>query len=148
MQFPKQRNPYPTTDIVIEYSQNGREGIVLIERKNFPHGIALPGGFYEWGLTPEENAIKEAKEETGLDIMIEDPLHPLCVRGSPTRDPRGHMLSLAYIAQGRGILRAGDDAKAAKLYSIPEVLRIIDERRLVFDHEEIVKEYLRKRGYL
>src|SRR3989344_1153707 len=148
MKFPVQRNPYPTTDIIIEYAQGGVEGIVLIERKNYPHGIALPGGFYEWGLTPEENAIKEAKEETGLDILIEDPLHPLCVRGSPTRDPRGHMLSLAYIAKGSGILRAGDDAKAARLYPIDEVLRIVQEHKLVFDHEEIVKEYLKVRGYV
>jgi ADP-ribose pyrophosphatase YjhB (NUDIX family) len=139
------RNPYPTTDIVIEYCDGKKQGIVLIKRRNPPYGLALPGGFAEYGLSLEENAVKEAREETGLDIVIESPGHPLCVRSDPGRDPRGHMLSIAYIAKGYGTLVGGDDALEARLYSISDIKNLVAAKSLAFDHADIIEEYLQRR---
>lgn len=142
------RNPIPTTDIIIEYSDGNKDGIVLVERKNPPFGLALPGGFAEYGLSLEDNARKEAKEETGLDVMLENPEHPFCVRSAPNRDLRGHMISIAYIAKGYGELKGGDDAKNARIYSIDEILELANNNHLVFDHAEILREYLIHKRHL
>ena len=136
----KYKNPIPTTDTIIEYDK----GIVLITRKNPPFGIAIPGGFAECGLSFEENAVKEAKEETGLNVELKKLLN---VYSEPTRDPRGHMISATYIGKGWGELKAGDDAKTAKVYSIPEVKELIQENKLVFDHAKILERYLRFKEY-
>ena len=140
------RNPVPTTDLVIEYGNREKEGIVLITRKNPPHGFALPGGFAEWGLCLEDNARKEALEETGLEVIIENPNRPY-VYSEPDRDPRGHMISNTYYTRGLGILKAGDDAKTAGIYTISEVIGLIESGALVFDHARILGDYLRNRGY-
>ncbi len=57
------RNPYLTVDIIFEIDN----GVLLIERKNEPHGWAIPGGFVDYGETVEEAAKREAKEETNLE---------------------------------------------------------------------------------
>ncbi len=139
------KTPYPATDIIIEYSDGIKEGIILIERKNPPYGIAIPGGFAEVGITLEENAMKEAKEETNLEIEIENPGRPW-VYSSPYRDLRKHVISNTYIAKGKGKLLAGDDAAGAKIYSIDEVRELILEQRLAFDHGTILEEYFKHRG--
>jgi len=141
------RNPFPTTDLIIEYKSSGKEGIVLITRKNPPYGLALPGGFAEWGISLEDNARKEAREETGLEVVIENSGRPY-VYSDPHRDPRGHMISNTYYAKGYGTLKAGDDAKAAEIYTISEVLKLIKEDTLAFDHAKILEDYLHARGYL
>ncbi len=140
------RRPYSATDIIIEYDNGKKQGIVLITRKNPPYGIALPGGMAEIGLTLEQNAIKEAKEETGLDVMIQNPEQPLCVHSQPERDPRAHVISNTYIAKGKGMLRAGDDAKSAELYSIPEIISLIEHDQMVFDHAKTLRKYLKHKG--
>lgn len=137
------RIPFLSTDIIIEYNDGTKDGIILIERKYHPLGLALPGGHAEYGLTLEENAIKESLEETGLEIKIRNPEHPLCVFSSPIRDPRCHMVSVTYIAIGYGILKAGDDAKEARLYSLDEVKSL--KNSLVFDHSRIIEEYLKSK---
>lgn len=144
-------NPVPTTDIIIEYNLNGRDGIVLIERKNFPYGLALPGGFAELGLSFEQNAVKETMEETGLEIILENPEHPLCVHSNPNRDPRGHIVSSTYIAKGFGTIKAGDDAKKARHYEIKDVINLVknDIAKFAFnDHARAITDYLMLRGYL
>ncbi|MBU0536074.1 MAG: NUDIX hydrolase [Nanoarchaeota archaeon] len=140
-------NPIPTTDLVIEYALGQKYGIVLIERKNAPKGIALPGGFAEHGISLEDNAVKEAKEETNLDVILESPERPFCVHSRPDRDPRDHMISVTYIAQGSGSLKAGDDAKAAGLYDMSEVKGLLGTGKIVFDHERIIAKYLVHRGH-
>lgn len=129
------RNPVPATDVVIElYEESGRyKGIVFIERKNPPYGIALPGGFHEYGLSAEENVTKEAKEETGLDIQL---VNQLGLYSDPDRDPRKHIISIVFIARATGIPIAGDDAK--KVF----VLKDNNIPKLVFDHNKIIKDYL------
>ena len=83
------RNPTPTVDIII-YAP-GR-GIVLVERKNPPLGWALPGGFVEYGESCEAAAVREAKEETGLDVVLTGLVG---VYSDPARDPRGHTMASA-----------------------------------------------------
>ena len=141
-------NPIPTTDIIIEYEQDGKEGIVLITRRNPPYGLALPGGFHELGISSGENARKEAKEETGLDILIEDETKPFAVYSRPDRDPRDHMISITYVARGSGELRAGDDAAGARLYSFNELCSLLGKSNFAFDHEYIIRDYLKWKDML
>ncbi len=124
-------NPIPTVDIIIEY----KNGIVLIERKNFPFGWAIPGGFVDYGESLEEAAIREAKEETNLDVELICQLHTY---SSPDRDPRQHTISTVFIAKGKGELKGKDDAKNAKIFTkrnLPE--------NIAFDHEEILNDYFK-----
>ncbi|HLD07360.1 MAG TPA: NUDIX hydrolase [Candidatus Nanoarchaeia archaeon] len=142
-------NPIPTTDAIIEYERDGMSGIILITRKNEPHGIALPGGFAEGGITLEQNVRKEALEETGLDFRVRGMLG---VFDDPHRDPRGHMISVTYLGIGYGELRAGDDAKSAGLYSHETVRQLIRGGKinglgLVFDHAQILEKYFQHQGY-
>ena len=129
-------NPTPTTDIIIEYGG----GIILIERKNKPYGWALPGGFHEVGLSSQENAAKEAKEETGLDIDIQ---YLLGVYSNPKRDPRLHTMSVTWVAKGIGRLQAGDDAKNARIFKEHQ----IPWAQLQFDHDQMLMDYYKKQEY-
>jgi 8-oxo-dGTP diphosphatase len=126
------RNPLPTVDIVIFVPP---EKIVLVERKNYPVGWALPGGFVDYGERAESAAIREAREETGLDIVLTGLLG---VYSHPDRDPRSHTLSVVYTAYplNANDLAAGDDASRARLFSwhdLPD---------LVFDHNRIVQDFI------
>ncbi len=123
------RNPVPTVDIIIEINQR----IVLIKRKNPPEGWALPGGFVDYGESLENAAIREAKEETGLDVELIRQLHTY---SEPTRDPRGHTISTVFVAKAQGEAKAGDDAKEIALFNkdnLPE--------QIVFDHRDILNDY-------
>src|SRR6187399_3003309 len=102
----KLRNPLLTVDIIIEI--DGK--IVLIERKNPPHGWALPGGFIDYGESAEDAAVREAKEETRLDVELIEQFH---VYSDPARDPRQHTISTVFIARAEGKPEGGDDAKRA-----------------------------------
>ena len=131
------KTPYLTTDGIIEvydYHDNF-QGIVLIERKNPPLGLALPGGFVDRGESIEDALRREMKEETGLDVEIE---RLLGVYSAPARDPRLHTASVVYIAKAHGQPKAGDDAKKTMLVK-PED---IDPDQLVFDHAKILEDYL------
>jgi len=126
------RNPFPTVDIIIEY----QDGIVLIYRKNPPVGWAIPGGFVDYGETLEQTAIREAKEETNLNIKIKALLG--CY-SDPKRDPRFHTITTVFVAEGEGELKGMDDAKEAKVFRLEE----IPWNELVFDHAQILKDYLK-----
>ena len=101
------RNPFPTVDIIIEIEG----GIVLIKRRNPPPGWAIPGGYVDYGETVEEAAVREAKEETGLDVRL---THLLGVYSDPGRDPRHHSISTVYVAVATGTPVADDDAADAE----------------------------------
>lgn len=123
------QTPLLTVDIIIEYGNR----IVLIKRKNDPYKghYALPGGFVDVGETVENAAIREAKEETGLDITIKKLVG---VYSDRERDPRGHAVSICYLATGKGILCAGDDAASAT------TAFIIGLPRLAFDHDLMIAD--------
>jgi len=127
------KNPFPTVDIIIELE----EGIVLIERKNPPFGWALPGGFVDYGESLENAAIREAKEETSLEIHT---LQLLGCYSDPSRDDRMHTISTVFVATGNGIPQAADDAAALKIFS-PDQL----PDKLCFDHGKILSDYLKLR---
>jgi len=128
------RNPGVTVDIIIEIDG----GIVLIERKNPPYGWALPGGFVDYGESLETAAIREAKEETSLDVRLIEQFHSY---SAPDRDPRHHTVSTVFIAHGKGRLEAADDAKNAAVFH-----RNTLPSPLVFDHGRIVDDYFRYVG--
>ena len=127
----KYRNPVPTVDIIVE--QPG--GIVLIKRRNPPHGWALPGGFVDYGESLEAAALREAREETALELCS---LKLLGCYSDPARDDRLHTVSTVYIARGSGTLRAGDDAAGAEVFS-PDNL----PSPICFDHAQIIRDYLK-----
>ncbi len=122
------KNPFPTVDIIIEI--DGK--IVLIKRKNPPLGWALPGGFVDYGESYETAALREAKEETGLDV---NNLRQFHTYSDPGRDPRHHTASTVFIAQAQGVPRGLDDALEAKLFGRDEL------PHLVFDHKKILADY-------
>ncbi len=126
-----QRNPFPTVDCVILLPDRR---IVLIERKNPPHGWALPGGFVDAGESLERAAIREAKEETGLDVELLEQFHTY---GDPARDPRMHTISVVYLARAEGEPRGGDDAKEARAFAWEEL------PSLAFDHARILADVRR-----
>ncbi|MCM8765397.1 MAG: NUDIX hydrolase [Candidatus Omnitrophica bacterium] len=130
----KVRNsPLVTVDVIIE----SKGGIVLIKRRNPPFGWALPGGFVDYGESLEEAVMREAKEETGLELKNLVQFHTY---SSPERDPRFHTVSTVYIAQAEGKPRADTDAQEVKIFSLEE-LRKID---FAFDHAKIIHDYLRE----
>lgn len=126
------KNPLPTVDIIIELP--GR-GIVLIERKNEPHGWAIPGGFVDYGESLEDAAVREALEETSLKVKLVCQLHAY---SDPKRDPRFHTVSIVFVARAEGEPVARDDAKGIGVF-IEEDL----PSPLVFDHAGILKDYFR-----
>ncbi len=131
--MPEHRNPVPTVDIIIEVRAPER-GIVLIERKNPPFGWALPGGFVDYGETLEQAAVREAREETSLDIELVRQFHAY---SDPNRDPRGHTITMVFIATAEGTPRAHDDARAVAVLR-PEEVRVL----LAFDHRRILDDYI------
>lgn len=109
------------------------DGIVLIKRKNPPPGWAIPGGFVDYGETLEGAVIREAKEETGLDIKIIRQFHTY---SDPKRDPRHHTVTTIFIASASGTPVAADDAKEAGVFtrdSLPP--------DLAFDHRQVLEDY-------
>jgi 8-oxo-dGTP diphosphatase len=118
-------------DIIIQTGS----GIVLIKRKNPPHGWALPGGFVDYGEMVEAAAIREALEETGLAVSLIEQFH---VYSDPSRDPRHHTVSVVFIADAAGLPEAADDAARTGIFTHDAL-----PRPLVFDHTRILSDYFR-----
>ena len=125
--------PLLTVDIIIEMTDRPGRPIVLIERKYPPPGWALPGGFVDVGESLEAAALREAREETSLQITLKRLLGNY---SDPSLDFRGHTASAVYVAEAQGEPRAADDAKHLALYSPREA------PMLAFDHNRIIIDYL------
>lgn len=128
------RNPVPTVDILIKVQDRG---IVLIKRKNPPYGWAIPGGFVDYGESLEEAAIREAKEETSLDVSLQRQFHTY---SDPDRDPRQHTISTVYVAEADDTPLGADDAAEARIFSEDN---LPDE--IAFDHRKILADFFQGR---
>jgi len=110
--------------------------IVLVKRSKppFEGQYALPGGFVEYGETVESALIREIVEETGLNVKIKSLIG---VYSDPNRDPRGHIISIAFRAQIiGGEVSSGSDASEVRFFDIRNL------PRLAFDHEKIIQDAL------
>jgi 8-oxo-dGTP diphosphatase len=120
-------------DVVIPHEDGG---VVVIRRAGHPFkgDHALPGGFVDVGETVEEAAVREAREETGLEVSLE---RLIGVYSEPDRDPRGHNVSVAFLARPvSGEPTAASDAAEASVLDPTGV-------ELAFDHRRIVEDALK-----
>jgi ADP-ribose pyrophosphatase YjhB (NUDIX family) len=127
------QNPIATVDIIIEVES---KGVVLIKRKNPPYGWAIPGGFVDYGESLEKAAMREAKEETNLEVNLVRQFHTY---SDPKRDPRHHSISTVYIGKAEGIPQAEDDALEIGIFNesnLPE--------QIAFDHRSILRDYFKR----
>lgn len=130
---------FVTVDAVILRKKTDYE-LLLIKRKNEPFKDcwALPGGFVDENEDLKDAAIRELEEET--QIKIND-LEQIAAFGTPFRDPRGHMVSVAYfgIVAPDSVAVAADDAKETGWFSVKDL------PKLAFDHLDIVNLSLQKK---
>lgn len=133
--MPRPETPSLTVDIIIVLQDRPGRPLVLIQRRYPPYGWALPGGFVDVGETLERAAVREAREETCLDVEL---IVLLGCYSDPRRDPRGHTVSAVYVAEARGEPRAEDDAKEVRLF-LPDDVTV----ELAFDHGLILEDYRR-----
>jgi len=130
---PKPVTPLLTADIIIELVDRPERPVVLIERKHPPFGWAIPGGFVDVGESVEAAAIREAQEETSLEVSLRVLLG---VYSTPERDPRGHTASVVYVAEAHGSPVAQDDARSVGVFSLDRL-----PSSLAFDHRQILDDY-------
>ena len=132
----KYPRPSVTADAVV-FSQEADEWLVLlIERKNDPHKgcWALPGGFVDENEDLKDAAIRELKEETDVDGVA---LSQVGAYGTPGRDPRGHVISVAFYGVSKKSDHspiAKDDAKKVRWFSLEKL------PELAFDHAVIIED--------
>ena len=126
----KPTTPLLTVDVIIETTG----GIVLIERKNPPPGWALPGGFVDVGESLAQAAVREAREETSLEVTLTEQFFAY---SDPKRDPRGSTVTVVFLGRASGTPRAEDDAKNVGVYALDKL------PALAFDHGQILDDYRR-----
>lgn len=131
------KTPYLAVDGIVElYDEHASfVGMVVIERKNPPFGMAFPGGFVDIGETVEQALHREMEEEITLDVQIE---RLLGVYSDPKRDPRFHTVSAVFVCRATGWPVAADDAKRVHVVTREEV----PGYALAFDHQRILHDYL------
>lgn len=127
------KKPSLTVDILIF---NDKKEFILIKRKNNPYKDcwAFPGGFVDYGETTEDAAVREAKEETSIDVDLQNQFK---VYSNPLRDPRGHTITVVYLAKGNmNDMKADDDAKGIEIFSYED----LKDMNLAFDHKQILED--------
>ncbi len=130
------RSPALTVDAAIIADRK----VVLIKRQNEPFQDfwALPGGFVEYGETVDAAVQREVTEETGLYVTLTSLVG---VYSDPRRDPRGHVVSIAFLAEvSSGTLSGGSDATDARLWPFTAL------PNLAFDHARIIDDALKLMG--
>ena len=132
--FMEYRVPKITADGIIIKDKK----ILLIKRKNQPFQgkWALPGGFVDYGEKTEDTVVREVLEETGLKTKIRELVG---VYSDPSRDPRGHTITVAYLLEILGgKLKSGADSSDAKFFNIDEL------PDLSFDHNKIIEDTIKR----
>jgi 8-oxo-dGTP diphosphatase len=122
-------SPALTVDVVALLPD---DRVVLVRRRYPPPGWALPGGFVEGGETVEAAAVREAREETGLEVSLTDLLH---VYSDPRRDPRRPTASVVFLGRTSGVPVGADDAAEARAFGWDEL-----PSPIAFDHAEILAD--------
>jgi 8-oxo-dGTP diphosphatase len=130
--MPVPQTPLVTVDCIIELPG---DRIVLIRRKHPPLGWALPGGFVDVGERLDRAAAREAQEETGLEVQLQEQLFTY---SDPSRDTRRHTISTVFIGSAQGEPRGGDDAAEARAFDVKAL-----PKDLCFDHGTVLEDYLR-----
>ena len=129
----KYPRPAVTADCVVMTKENEPK-VLLIERGNEPFKgcWAFPGGFMEMDETLEQCAVRELKEETGMEVT-EDDIMAFGTFSAVDRDPRGRTISKAYLVMidEPVEVKGQDDAAKAEWFNISEL------PELAFDHEEM-----------
>ena len=131
------KSPAVTVDCIIELEdhplyRSEHPAVVLIERRFAPLGWALPGGFVDVGESLSHAAVREALEETGLQV---DLIEQLFTYSAPGRDPRRHTISTVFVGRARGLPHAADDAKNFGVFTQES------QPALAFDHAEVLSDY-------
>ncbi len=126
--------PSVTADVVTFTLSDDNLQVLLVRRRDPPYegAWAIPGGFVDIDEGLEEAALRELAEETGLQVVYIEQLHAF---GDPRRDPRGRVITVAYLALARAPEsppRAGDDASQAKWWPADTL------PPLAFDHDVII----------
>jgi 8-oxo-dGTP diphosphatase len=133
-------DPIPTIDIILRKSTESNQDQILIEKRGlapFEGMYAIPGGHVEYGETVEEAALRELKEESGLNARL---VNILGVYSDPNRDPRGQRISTVFVADhDGGRIMANDDAKSVEWISLSKLLEMKDE--IAFDHYQILNDF-------
>lgn len=135
--MPRPETPKLAADAIIELVDKPDRPIVLIERKYPPYGWAIPGGFVDIGEPLETAAVREALEETCLEVKLRALLG---MYSDPARDERGHTVTAVYVAEARGEPRAADDAKNLQVFTLDAL-----PEQLAFDHAQVLADYSRYR---
>ena len=140
----KSRNPVPTIDIILSENSNSNKVLIIKREKDpFKDYFSLPGGFVNEGEKVEDAVRREAEEE--LLVKVE-PIDILGVYSDPNRDPRGHIMSITFIAKiTSGELKAGDGIAELRWIEINNLTNI----KFGFDHSKILDDYqswLKNRG--
>lgn len=135
--MPRPVTPLLAADTITELVDRPGRPIVLIERRNPPYGWAIPGGFVDVGERVETAAVREALEETALEVELSALLG---LYSDPARDSRGHTVSAVYAAVAQGKPEARDDARAVGIFSLDDL-----PADLAFDHALVLADYCRYR---
>ena len=130
---PHPPGPALTVDALItRLLPDGRQAILLVERRFAPLGWALPGGFVEAGESCEQAVLRELEEETSLRGTI---LYQQHTYSDPRRDPRRATASVVYVVTASGEPSAGDDAATALFWPLDGL------PPLCFDHGQIIDDF-------